>query len=161
MASRHGTGHGERNRSRDRSRLADRPFDQSRDPSDEVLEVASTARVEGLGCIKMIECSLDVPLLYSIARHAPAPRGYRDQYRTHSRPSLRCVERETGLVAGWRCNVCPAFAVTAGTLAPVQHDASRWSAVAQLPGAMRMHTLRCANCQYRTLATSEPCVLRC
>ena len=89
--------------------------------------------------------------------HAPAPRGYRDQYRTHSRPSRCCVERETGLVAGWRCTVCPAFAVTAGTLAPVQHDASCWSAVAQLPGAMRMYlyTLRAANCQYRTLAISE------
>jgi hypothetical protein len=50
------------------------------------------------------------------------------------------------------------LAVTAGTLAPIQHEASRWSALAQLPGAMRMYlyTLRDANCQYnRTLATSE------
>jgi hypothetical protein len=58
------------------------------------------------------------------------------------------------------------LAVTAGTLAPIQHEASRWSALAQLPGAMRMYlyTLRDANCQYlyRTLATYfRGCVLRC
>jgi hypothetical protein len=91
---------------------------------------------------------------------APGTQGYRDQHRTHSRPSLRCVERETGLVAGWRrCTVCPALAVTAGTLAPIQHDASRWSAVVQLPGAMRMYlyTLRDANCQYRPSPLQRLC----
>jgi hypothetical protein len=62
-----------------------------------------------------------------------AARDHVSGWRTLVPPLLR--GRETGLVAGWRqCTVCPAHAVTPGTLPPIRHDASRWSAVAQLPG---------------------------
>jgi hypothetical protein len=72
---------------------------------------------------------------------ACAPVRFSDVGRTLVPPSA-ASGRETGVgepLAGSRqYTVCPAHAVTARALPLIRHDASRWGAVAQLPGAMRM-----------------------